>query len=72
MLKALARTVWQKKKKRNKRHLDWKERGKTLFADDMILDEEILKNSHTKKTIRVNKQIQQDCKLQDLKLIDFL
>ena len=35
-----------------------------MFADDVILYAEILKNSHTcKKTVRANKKIQQDCKV---------
>ena len=52
VLDVLARAVRQG---RNKKHLDWKRRTKlSLFADDMILYAEYLKES-TKKTIQNNK-----------------
>ena len=40
-------------RRRNKRHPKWKERSKTVFADDMILYRENPKDS-TKKTTRTD------------------
>ncbi|KAB0351651.1 hypothetical protein FD754_016508 [Muntiacus muntjak] len=55
---------WGCKEKRNSFQIRKEEISLSLFADDIILYGEN-QRIHTQKTVRVNRQVQQSCKIQD-------